>query len=118
MKKVLRNVTFIMSAIMILLAAKNGIAMAVDRITLSIYEVAKGLTLDCIPLGSAYYCGTFGTIIGYFELIILLGCVSVMVACLIMIAALFVKAEIEIFQKHLHTQLKKRETHIQNRTKE
>lgn len=109
MKKALRNIAFILGCIMIFVAACNGISVAIDRITMAIYEVSKGMIFDRVPLGALYYHGISGTILGYIQLTVLLGSVAVMLLALLAAAIFFFKIELDILKKEIHTQLKKKE---------
>lgn len=96
MKAVLKNMIYVLGALMILIAAKDGMMSAIDKINVALLEITNGLVLDCVPLGSEYHCGLSGMIAGYVQLIILIGCVSAMMAGLIALAIFFIKTEVDI----------------------
>lgn len=104
MKTVLRNVVYMLGSIMILLAAKNGMLTAITAVNAAIFEVAEGLVMNSVPLGDLYFSGFIGSVIGYTQLIVLIGCISVMIAGLLGLAVFFAKTEIDIrrlsLQKH------------------
>lgn len=96
MKTVLKNMIYVLGALMILIAAKDGMMSAADKINVALLEISNGLVLDCVPLGREYLCGLSGMVAGYAQLIILIGCVSAMMAGLIALAIFFIKTEVDI----------------------
>lgn len=110
MKTVLRNVVYMLGSIMILLAAKNGMLTAITAVNAAIFEVAEGLVMNSVPLGDLYFSGFIGSVIGYTQLIVLIGCISVMIAGLLGLAVFFAKTEIDICRLSLQKHTKNNKT--------
>lgn len=106
MKTVLRNVVYVLGSIMILIAAKNGMLTAITAVNNAIFEVAEGLVMDSVPLGNLYFSGFVGSVIGYAQLIVLIGCISVMIAGLVGLAVFFAKTELDICRLSLRKHTK------------
>ena len=110
MKTMLRNVVYMLGSIMILLAAKNGMLTAITAVNAAIFEVAEGLVMNSVPLGDLYFSGFIGSVIGYTQLIVLIGCISVMIAGLLGLAVFFAKTEIDICRLSLQKHTKNNKT--------
>lgn len=106
MKTVLRNVVYVLGSIMILLAAKNGMLTAITAVNAAIFEVAEGLVMNSVPLGSLCFSGFIGAVIGYTQLIVLIGCISVMIAGLVGLSVFLAKTEIDICRLSLRKHTK------------
>lgn len=66
--------------------------------------------MNSVPLGDLYFSGFIGSVIGYTQLIVLIGCISVMIAGLLGLAVFFAKTEIDICRLSLQKHTKNNKT--------